>query len=94
MPVTETAVTMALLSAYPPMLPTSHASAQREKSISVGSENGVAKIAWLVLKLDRTIQIMGKKKTRASRARAAETNRPGSRLTPRFTPPPPARRTA
>ena len=59
--VTDTPVTIALLSAYCPRLPTSQASTQRERSIDVGSANGAEKMAGFVLKLDRTIQTIGKK---------------------------------
>ena len=65
---------MALLSAYWPRLPTSQASAQRDRSIDSGSANGRRKMARFVLKLDRTIQTIGKKKTMASSASAPLTS--------------------
>ena len=65
---------MVLLIAYWPMLPTSQASDQRAKSMLVGGANGVEKMDALVLKLDRIIQISGKKKNSASRPSAADTS--------------------
>jgi hypothetical protein len=63
---TDTPVVITLLSAYWPMLPTSHAIAHCEKSMLVGRENGSRKICELVLKLESTIQTSGKKNTAAT----------------------------
>src|SRR5687768_11249357 len=72
--VTDTAVTIALLTAYWPMLPTSHAFAQFARSIDSGRANGDSKIARSDLKLESTIQTIGKKNSAAIATIAAPTS--------------------